>query len=171
MYSKIKNWKEIKEIKSIDELGLTKYEAPFNPELFYKYKDGIYCPYIKRDIQAYIDPLEPETFLPFIKAFDIPFSPNKWIKDITYLLEENKSLINVFGRYLSYCKLKGFRYFSFENSDEFQELFITPEEKAYKQGYDQAMKDLEEKINNEKFHNTIKNILEDILKDYKLVKK
>ena len=170
MYSKIRNWKEIKEIKSIDELGLTKYEAPFNPELFYKYRDGTYCPYIKRDIQAYINPLEPETFLPFIKEFNIPFSPNKWIQTIIYLAE-NGSLINVFGRYLAYCKLIGFRHFYFENSDEFQELFLTPEEKAYKQGYDQAMKDLQEKINNEKFHNVIKNILKNILKDYKIIKK
>ena len=83
MYNKIRNWKNIKEIKSIDELGLTKYKAPFNPELFYKYRDGTYCPYLKIDIQAYIDPLEPETFLPFIKAFDIPFSPNKWIQNIS----------------------------------------------------------------------------------------
>ena len=82
------------------------------------------------------------------------------------------TVTQVFGRYLSYCKLTGFRYFLFENSDEFQKLFLTPdEEKAYKQGYDQAVKDLEEKINNEKFHNAIKNIFEDILKDYKLVKK
>ena len=165
MYSKIKNWKEIKEIKSIDELGLTKYTAPFNEELFYKYRDGTYCPYLKIDIQAYIDPLEPETFLPFIKAFNIPFSSNKWIKDIIYLTE-NGTVTKVFGRYLAYCKLTGFRYFLFENSDEFQKLFLTPdEEKAYKQGYDQAMKDLEEKINNEKFYDIIKNIFEDILKD------
>ena len=169
MYSKIKNWKEIKEIKSIDELGLTKYTEPFNEELFYKYRDGTYCPYLKVDIKAYIDPLEPETFLPFIKAFDIPFSPNKWIQTIIFSAKNN--LTNIFGRYLAHCKMASFRYFSFENSDEFQELFLTPEEKAYKQGYDQAMKDLEEKIKNEKFYNTIKNILEDILKDYKLVKK
>lgn len=170
MYSKIKNWKDIQEIKSIDELGLTKHTAPFNPELFYRDKNGIYFPYMKSDIQAYINPLEPETFLPFIKAFDIPFSPNKWIKDIRYSAE-NGNLKNIFGRYLAYCKLTNFQYFSFENSDEFQELFLTSEEKAYQQGYDQAMKDLEEKINNEKLHNIIKNILEDILKDYKLVKK
>ena len=140
--------------------------------MFYKYKDGTYCPYLKKDIQAYIDPLEPETFLPFIKEFDIPFSPNQWIQTTIYL-NENGSLTNVFGRYLTYFKLANFRYFSFEDSNEdaFQELFLTSEEKAYKQGYNQAMKDLEEKINNEKFHNTIKNILEDILKDYKLVKK
>lgn len=170
MYSKIKNWKEIKEIKPIDELRLTKYEAPFNEELFYKYKDGTYCPYLKCDIQAYIDPLEPETFLPFIKAFDIPFSSNKWIQIIIFSAK-NGSLINIFGRYLAHCKLTNFKYFSFKNSDEFQELFLTPEEKAYKQGYDQAMKDLREKINNEEFHNTIKIIVEDILKDYKLVQK
>lgn len=169
MYSKIKNWKEIKEIKSIDELGLTKYTAPFNPELFYSDKNGIYFPYMKRDIQDYINPLEPKTFLPFIKAFDIPFSPNKWIQ--TIIDAQNKSLINIFGRYLTYCKLINLRNFSFEDSDEFNELFLTPEEKAYKQGYDQAMKDLEEKINNENLQKAIKNIVEDILKDYKLIKK
>ena len=173
MYSKIKNWKDIKEIKPIDELGLTKYNTEYyNKDLFYKYKDGTYCPYLKKDIQAYIDPLEPETFLPFIQAFDIPFSPDKWIEIIEYQMEYEKLLVYVFGKYLNYCKLVNFKQLYFQDSEFFQTmLYPSKEEIGYQRGYNQAMKEIEEKIYSEKFQKIIKNILEDILKDYKIIKK
>ena len=121
MYSKIKNWQNFP-IKKID---LFYYEdKDLNEDKFYKYKNGEFCHYSKEDIKNHIDVYNPETFLPFIVEFDIPFMPYHWIKFIQRAENQDNSftISNVFGKYLEYCKLWGYRSFSFKDSERFQEL-------------------------------------------------
>ena len=116
MYSKIKNWQEY----PIEKIDLFYYEdKDLNEDKFYKYKNGEFCHYSKEDIKNHIDVYNPETFLPFMKEFNIPFMPYYWIKLIEL---SNGKYTNVFGRYLSYCKLRGFKYCNFFDSEHFQEL-------------------------------------------------
>ena len=120
MYSKIKNWQNIPYSERID---LFYYEdKDLNEDKFYKYKIGEFCHYSKEDIKNHIDAYDPTTFLPFIKEFNIPFMPNRWIMYIEQAKEKNIPLKYVFGKYLAYCKLWGFRNFSFKDSEHFQEL-------------------------------------------------
>ena len=119
MYNKIKNWQNFP-IKKID---LFYYEdKSLNEDKFYKYKNGEFCHYSKADIGNHIDVYDPTTFLPFIKEFNIPFMPNRWIMYIEQAKEKNIPLKYVFGKYLAYCKLWGFRNFHFNDSEQFQDL-------------------------------------------------
>ena len=54
-----------------------------------------------------------------MKEFNIPFMPYYWIKLIEL---SNGKYTNVFGRYLSYCKLRGFKNFNFFDSEYLQEI-------------------------------------------------
>ena len=96
----------------------------YNPEFdieewFYKDKEGNIFPYWKEDIQRYIDPHKPSTFLFLLEELNIPFIELEWIR----LLEKaynscniTQSIQNVFGRYLALMKLKGYRSYRFEDT-------------------------------------------------------
>lgn len=119
MYSKIKNWQNF----PIEKIDLFYYEdKSLNEDDFYKYKNGEFCHYSKADIRNHINVYDPITFLPFIKEFNIPFMPNRWIMYIEQAKEKHIPLKYVFGKYLAYCKLWGFRNFHFYDSEQFQNL-------------------------------------------------
>lgn len=102
----------------IEILGLEKQNValPYQKEeWFYKYKDGTLFPYYKEDIKKVINPLQPCTFLPLFQELDIPFFEDQWLLYLTREIEKN-SVSNVFGKYLSWCKLKAIKSYGFKDS-------------------------------------------------------
>ena len=121
MYSKIQNWQNF----PIEKIDLFYYEdKDLNEDKFYKYKNGEFCHYSKEDIKNHIDVYNPETFLPFIKEFNIPFMPHYWINLVKWAENSGRptALLNVFGKYLAYCKLWGFKSFGFYDSPYLKDL-------------------------------------------------
>ena len=97
----------------------------FNPkwdkeEWFYKDKKGNIFPYLKEDMQRYVNPLKPCTFFPLLQELDLPFYEEEWLRLLlkVYQNPESRKLENVFGLYLSKMKLHDFRDFGFKDSSK-----------------------------------------------------
>ena len=108
---------------SIESLGLKKQTDPFLLEKdtwFYKYKDDTILPYYKEDIWKVVNVFKPNTFLPILKELDMPFIENQWlilIKTALIKRVDGNLAKNVLGKYISWCKLKGNKWMTFEDSD------------------------------------------------------
>lgn len=75
-----------------------------------------YTEYTKEEIYSKIDNYNPDTFIPFLKALDYPYIKQEW--EIYLLKYDNR----IFGRYCSLMRLKGFRGFSYKDSDLLNEV-------------------------------------------------
>lgn len=108
--------------RPITELGLEKQDVTLphqREEWFFKYKDGTLFPYYKEDIKKVINVFKPSTFLPIMQELDIPFYEEQWLLYINRCIEKNGDFKTIFGKYLSWCKLKDIRMRTFKESDKF----------------------------------------------------
>ena len=90
---------------------------------YYSFKDNtLYTGMCKECVCNRINTVDPETFLPFLELFDIPFIKEQWY--IYVAKAEQKSPFNVapaskvFGKYLSCMKLSSYRHLTFKDSNE-----------------------------------------------------
>lgn len=75
-----------------------------------------YTKYSKEEIYSMIDNHNPNTFIPFLEALDYPYIKQEWE---SYLLKHRD---RIFGRYCALMRLKGFRVFSYNDSDWLNEV-------------------------------------------------
>lgn len=78
---------------------------------FWTFKDGHPDSICKNCRKEAIDDNRPETFLPLMKMFDIPYIEEEW-KNLVKRQKET-----VFGRYLNKMKLFGFKMYTFKDTD------------------------------------------------------
>lgn len=84
---------------------------------FWTFKDGHSDSVCKSCRRKTIDDNRPETFLPLMIMFDIPYIKEEWKTLVKRNKEKNFICKTIFGKYLSKMKLKGFRMFTFEDTD------------------------------------------------------
>lgn len=106
-----------------ETLNLIKQNDLTDESLFYKDKKGNIFPYLKTDICDKIDVFKPCTFFPILQELDIPFYEWRWLGYIERAIEGNipkeKIALDIFGRYLGWCKLYDNKNRGFKDSDKF----------------------------------------------------
>ena len=105
---------------------------------FYQYKDGTKCELCKACLTMHINNFEPDTFLPLLKQFDVPYIEEDWnvLRDRAYQKDPYKiNGMSVFGRYLSKMKLKQWKDYSWADTEKLKQereekakLYGQPEE-------------------------------------------
>lgn len=85
---------------------------------YFVLKDGSrFLQFTKEEIYEQIDNSKPETFLPFLKMMDYPYIEREW-----------QNMVNrypgglILGRYLSMMRLKGYRSFTYADSEWLNEV-------------------------------------------------
>lgn len=113
-----------------NELKKRNFDPEFDrEEWFYKDKKGNIFPYWKEDIRRYVDPHKPVTFISLLQELDIPFIEEQWIRLLERAYNHNNpsvQLQNIFGKYLSLMKLRGFRNYTFLDTSFFIGKDIDP---------------------------------------------
>lgn len=88
---------------------------------YYRKRDNsFYLDKTKEEILSEIDYDNPETFLPYLEILDYPYLEYEW----NYRLQigRERSLNNIFDRYIALMRLKGYRGFSYQDSDYLNDL-------------------------------------------------
>ena len=103
-------------------------------EYFWKFKDGHLDNVCKHCRLKTIDDSKPETFIPLMQMFDIPYIKHEWEWLVQYQREKaitrDHEYVGAFGKYLSKMKLKGFKMYTFADSDKLNE-WHKEQEKRY----------------------------------------
>ena len=85
---------------------------------YFVLKDGShFLQFTKEEIYEQIDNSKPETFLPFLEMMDYPYIEHEWQK----MVDRFPGGL-ILGRYLSLMRLKGFRGFTYADSDWLNEV-------------------------------------------------
>lgn len=88
---------------------------------YYRKRDNnFYLDKTKEEILLEIDYDNPETFLPYLEILDYPYLEYEWNYRLQFGREHN--LNNIFGRYIALMRLKGYRGFSYQDSDRLNDL-------------------------------------------------
>lgn len=88
---------------------------------YYRKRDNsFYTDETKTEILSKIDYDNPSTFLPYLELLDYPYLKEEWAHKIRHGREHNYT--NIFGRYIALMRLKGFKSFSFQDSNYLNEL-------------------------------------------------
>ena len=83
---------------------------------YYRKRDNnFYLDKTKEEILLDIDYDNPETFLPYLERLDYPYLEYEWNHCLQLRREHN--LNNIFGRYIALMRLKGYKSFSYQDSD------------------------------------------------------
>ena len=86
----------------------------------FKFKNGQESDKTKGEELKGRNPFDPLSYIDLFEKYNIPLIPFEWNKYLQKQIERQKSLMFVFGKYLSLMKLKGYKDFTFNDS---QELF------------------------------------------------
>lgn len=92
---------------------------------FYTYKNGEKSELCKKCLTAHVDPFDESTYIWLIKKMDVPYLKQEWIKtrDTTYAANPKKfNGTTVFGKYLAKMRLKRFKDYGFDDSEELESL-------------------------------------------------
>ena len=85
---------------------------------YFVLKDGShFLQFTKEEIYEQIDNSKPETFLPFLEMMDYPYIEYEWQKMVDRFPDRP-----ILGRYLSLMRLRGFRDFTYADSDLLNEV-------------------------------------------------
>ena len=88
---------------------------------YYRKRDNnFYLDKTKEEILSEIDYDNPETFLPYLEILDYPYLEYEWNYRLRFGREHN--LNNIFGRYIALMRLKGYRCFSYQDSNHLNDL-------------------------------------------------
>ena len=85
-----------------------------------KRNNSFYTNETKIEILSKIDYDNPETFLIYLEKLDYPYLKEEWAYQVKHGRESNCT--NIFGRYISLMRLRGYRDFSFQDSNYLNEL-------------------------------------------------
>ena len=85
-----------------------------------KRNNDFYTDETKIEILSKIDYDNPETFLPYLKLLDYPYLKEEWSNRVRHGRE--RAYTNIFGGYIALMRLRGYRDFSFQDSDYLNEL-------------------------------------------------
>lgn len=90
-------------------------------KIYYRKRDNsLFTDETKMEILSKIDYDNPETFLPYLEILDYPYLEEEWMHRVEHGRKYNHT--NIFGRYIALMRLKGFRDFSFQDSNYLNEL-------------------------------------------------
>lgn len=110
----------------VEKFNLTKYSINIHNIIehkFYKCRDGSYFPYDRNDIKNVIDVFNPDTFMPFLQALDIPYYDKEWTASVEKDLQRTQSTFHTIGKYIAKMSLCSFKAYKFKDSDSsFNEL-------------------------------------------------
>ena len=88
---------------------------------YYRKRDNnFYLDKTKVEIVSEIDYDNPKTFLPYLEILDYPYLELEW--NNCFQLGRERNLNNIFGRYIALMRLKGYRSFSYQDSDYLNNL-------------------------------------------------
>ena len=88
---------------------------------YYRKRDNsFYLDKTKEEILSEIDYDNPETFLPYLEILDYPYLEYEW--NYRLQLGRERNLNYIFGRYIALMRLKGYRGFSYQDSDYLNDL-------------------------------------------------
>ena len=83
---------------------------------YYRKRDNnFYLDKTKEEILSEIDYDNLKTFLPYLKILDYPYIEYEWNHCLQLGREHN--LNNIFNRYIALMRLKGYKSFSYQDSD------------------------------------------------------
>lgn len=82
---------------------------------YQKRNNSFYTNETKIEILSKIDYDNPETFLPYLEKLDYPYLKEEWARKVKHGREHDYT--NIFGRYIALMRLKGYRDFSFQDSN------------------------------------------------------
>ena len=98
----------------------------------YRYDREKKYPICKDCIKKDIDDYNPDTFIKYIKEFNDPWSPTLWndmVKKEEIRRKEREGMYkyltntpSIIGKYLSYVRLKAYKGFTWETSDQFERI-------------------------------------------------
>ena len=84
-------------------------------DFYYSCRDGdYYTLLINKDIQKIVNPFDPNSFVPILKAMDYPFIEHAWANLITHHTDD---LYTVFGRYISRMSLCSYKALTYKDSE------------------------------------------------------
>ena len=88
---------------------------------YYRKRDNnFYLDKTKEEILSEIDYDNPKTFLPYLEILDYPYLEPEWNNCLQHGRERN--LNNIFGKYIALMRLKGYKGFSYQDSDYLNNL-------------------------------------------------
>ena len=90
---------------------------------FYSHRDGSKTKMCKQCLTMHVDNFDPDTFLWILKELDVPWVPYFWnkIRDRQYTKHNGKLKgTSVIGKYLSQVKLKQYKNYTWETSQDLQ---------------------------------------------------
>ena len=83
---------------------------------YYRKRDNnFYLDKTKEEVLSEIDYDNPKTFLPYLEILDYPYLEHEWNHCLQ--LGRERNLNNIFDRYIALMRLKGYRSFSYQDSD------------------------------------------------------
>ena len=103
-----------------------------------KYPDGK-LRICKKCMTMHVDNFNPDTYLWILQECDVPYIPEEWNKLLASYGKDRSKLtgLSIIGRYLSKMKLKQFRDYRWEHTEQLQEVANKKiEETMKRQGYD-----------------------------------
>ena len=112
---------------------------------FFTYKDGSKTEMCKKCLTMHINNFEEDTFIWLLKKMDVPYIPQEWntLRDRIYEKDPSKlTSQSVFGRYLSKMKLKQWKKYGWEDTEELQRQY---EEQAEKHAEETRQREAEAK--------------------------
>ena len=88
---------------------------------YYRKRDNnFYLDKTKEEILSEIDYDNPKTFLPYLEILDYSYLEHEWNNCLQ--LGRERNLNNIFDRYIALMRLKGYRGFSYQDSDYLNNL-------------------------------------------------
>ena len=88
---------------------------------YYRKRDNnFYLDKTKEKILSEIDYDNPKTFVLYLEILDYPYLEHEWNKCLQ--LGRERNLNNIFDRYIALMRLKGYRGFSYQDSDYLNKL-------------------------------------------------
>lgn len=88
---------------------------------YYRKRDNnFYLDKTKEEILSEIDYDNPKTFLSYLEILDYPYLKHEW--NICLQRGRERNLNNIFGKYIALMRLKGYRGFSYQDSDYLNNL-------------------------------------------------
>ena len=88
---------------------------------YYRKRDNnFYLDKTKEEILSEIDYDNPKTFALYLEILDYPYIEHEWNKCLQLGRERNFN--NIFDRYIALMRLKGYRGFSYQDSDYLNNL-------------------------------------------------
>ena len=89
---------------------------------YYKERNGSdYIKYTKDEIKTIVNPFIEESFIPLLKDMNYPYITDVWLNTLKTCIERNHYLTSCFGKYIAKMRLKGYSYYTREDTKFFND--------------------------------------------------